>query len=77
MRGLVTNEVRQLIDKEQGLLGDEWKDIYFATSKETLHVSEINYQNLSAEDLLRFLIYLIMNWDGAIDRRIQTTNYRT
>lgn len=73
MRGLVINEIRQLKKKENDFKGVEWKDVNFATTKETLHISEINYQDLNDEDLIRFLVFLILNWNDAIERRISVT----
>lgn len=73
MRKLVINNVKQFMEKEQGLLRKEWKDIYFACPKETIHVSEVKYHDLNDEDLLRFLVHLILNWEGGIDRRLRAT----
>ena len=72
MRGHVINEVRTLIHKENGLNGKEWDNTFFApTDCKGIHVSKIDYKNLSDEDLLRFLVYLVMEWDGAIQRRLK------
>ena len=73
MREHVINEVRKLKEKENDFKGQEWKDIYFATDTQNLHISEINYEELNDEDLLRFLVFLIMGWDGAIERRLRAT----
>jgi hypothetical protein len=75
MRNIVIVETKKFIESENNLLGVEWKANYFApTDEKAIHVSEVKYTELEEDDMLRFLMYLLLERDGAIDSRIRNTN---
>lgn len=75
MRNIVIFETKKFIKSENELLGDEWKGNYFApTDKKAVHVSEVDYVKLSDDDMLRFLMYLLLERDSAIEYRIRNLN---
>jgi len=75
MRNIVIFETKKFIKSENELLGDEWQDNYFApTDKKTVHVSEVKYILLDDNDMLRFLMYLLLERDKASDYRIKYLN---
>lgn len=73
MQNIVIKEVRKIIDNQpNGLKGEEWEDNYFApTNGKSVHVSEVDYVELSKQDLLRFLSYLLLESNDASERRIR------
>ena len=75
MRNVVIFETKKFIKSENELLGDEWKDNYFApTDKGAVHVSEVKYILLNDNDMLRFLMYLLLERDSASEYRIRHLN---
>lgn len=72
LRNLIIIEIKKIIESENELKGDEWKDNYFApTDKKSLHVSDIDYLSLNDDDILRFLMYLLLERDRASEYRIK------
>lgn len=75
MRNIVIVEIKKFIENEDGLLGDEWKVNYFAGSyKKPIHVSEVDYIKLDDDNMLRFLMYLLLERDRASNYRIRNNN---
>ncbi len=76
MKNLVIFEIKKFIEEENGLKGEEWKANYFApTGEKAMHVSEIKYMELEENDMLRFLMYLLLEREDAINRRIASKMY--
>ena len=73
MREHVERAVRKFRISEDGLNGKEWDNIYFSFLNHTHLVRHIAYRNLSDEDLLRYLLYLTMQQNQAIDKRIRNS----
>jgi len=71
MRKLVKEAVRQLKKSENCLYGKEWDNIYFEAYGDTRLVRYIIYQDLSNEDLLRFLLYLTKQQESVIEERLR------
>jgi len=72
MRNLIIFETKKFIESEDGLKGDEWKANYFApTDKKAIHVSEVKYLELDDKDMLRFLMYLLLEREDAINYRLR------
>jgi len=76
LRNLIIVEIKKFIENGNGLTGDEWKDNYFApTDGKSIHVSEVDYLKLNDKDLLRYLMYLLLERDRAIESKIRNTKY--
>jgi hypothetical protein len=64
MENIVKREIHKFINNENGLKGNEWKENYFSPiGKSSQHISIININELNQEDLLRFLMYLLLEKD--------------
>ena len=75
MRNSVIVEIKKFIKNDDGLKGDEWKANYFAsTDGKSIHVSEVKYTELEEDDMLRFLMYLLLERDSAIEHRLRNLN---
>jgi len=75
MKKLVEEAVRQFKNSENDLLDKEWDNMYFeACNTTTRLVRYVIYQDLSNEDLLRFLLYLTKQQDQAIEKRLRNLN---
>ncbi len=73
MRDLVEKAVKKFRLSENDLLGKEWDNIYFSFLNHTHLVRHIAYQNLSDDDLLRYLLYLTKMQDQAIAKRLKNS----
>jgi len=72
LRNLIIIEIKKFIENEKELKGEEWEDNYFApTNKKSIHVSVVDYLSLNDEDLLRFLMYLLLERDRASEFRLK------
>ena len=72
LKNLIIIEIRKFIKDENELKGDEWKDNFFApTNKVAVRVSKVDYMKLNNSDILRFLMYLLLERDSASDYRIK------
>jgi hypothetical protein len=71
MRMLVESSVRKFRLSEEGLLGEEWQDIYFEANGSTRPVRQVVYRNLNDEDLLRYLLCLTKYQDSIIETRLR------
>ena len=59
MRNLVINEIRGLKLHENAFKTNKWNGVYFEVNNKKYPVSDINYNTLSNEELIRFLVFLI------------------
>jgi len=75
MRNSVIVEIKKFIENENGLLGDEWKDNHYQYDDgSTMHISKVDYMKLRDDDMLRFLMYLLLERDRASEYRIKHLN---
>ena len=73
MREHVERAVRKFKLSENGLNGKEWNNIYFSFDNHIHLVRHIAYRNLSDADLLRYLLYLTMQQNQVINKRIRNS----
>lgn len=77
MRNIVIIETKKFIENENELKGDEWKANCFAsTGGKYIHVSEVKYMELKEDDMLRFLMYLLLERDRASNYRIKNAEWK-
>ncbi len=71
MKNNLIKRLTKIKAEEHGFTSKYWKDIYFAEhDSPTKHISDIDFETLNSDDLLRIFEYLILARNNVSENRM-------